>query len=47
MSHKPFSIEERESILEYLVLGSKNSEIALNLGRCRLSIGRELSRNSI
>lgn len=47
MSHKHFTIEERESILEYLVLGFKNSEIALNLGRSRSSIGRELSRNSI
>ena len=47
MSHKHFTIDERESILESLALGFKKSEIAKRLGKNRSSIGREIKRNSI
>ena len=46
MSHKHFSISERESILEFLALGLSKAEIARRLGRHRSSIGREIQRNS-
>ncbi len=47
MSHKHFTIAERESILESLARGLKKSEIAKKLGRARSSISREINRNSI
>jgi len=46
MSHKHFTIDERESILEYLALGFSKSKIARKLGRHRSSIGREILRNT-
>ena len=46
MSHKHFTISERESILEFLALGLSKAEIARKLGRHRSSIGREIQRNS-
>lgn len=47
MSHSHFTIEERESILEFLALGLKPAEMARRLDRNRSSIGREIKRNSI
>lgn len=47
MSYKHFTIEERESILEFLALGLKPSEMARRLGRHRSNIVREIKRNSI
>lgn len=46
MSHKHFSISERESILEFLAFGLSKAEIARRLGRHRSSICREIQRNS-
>ena len=47
MGHNHFAIEESESILESLALGSRKSEIARRIGRNRSSVGREIKRNSI
>ncbi len=47
MSHKHFTIDERESILESLARGLMKSEIAKKLGRARSSVSREINRNSI
>jgi IS30 family transposase len=47
MSHKHFTIEDRESIFKYLALGFKNIEIARRIGKDRSSVGREINRNSI
>ena len=47
ISHKHFTIEERESILESLALGLKKRKIARRIGRNRSSVGREIKRNSI
>ena len=47
MSHKHFTILERESIFEFLTLGFSNTEIAKRLGKHRSSIGREIKRNTI
>ncbi|WP_319370483.1 helix-turn-helix domain-containing protein [uncultured Ilyobacter sp.] len=47
MSHKHFTIEDRESIFKYLALGFKNSKIARRIGKDRSSVGREINRNSI
>lgn len=44
MSHKHFSIEERESILKYVSQGISMSQIARLLGRNKSSISRELKK---
>lgn len=46
MRHKHFTIDERESILEYLTLGFSKSKIAKKLLRHRSSVGREIQRNT-
>jgi len=47
MSHKHFTILERESIFEFLTLGFSQAEIARRIGKHRSSIGREIKRNTI
>ena len=47
MSHTHFTIDERESILEYLALGLSKAKIARRLNKHRSSIGREIERNTI
>lgn len=47
MSHKHFTIDERESILEFLALGLSKSKIAKNLKKNKSSVYREITRNSI
>lgn len=46
MGYKHFSITERESILEFLAKGERQSVIAQSLKRDKSSISREISRNS-
>ena len=47
MSHTHFTIDERESILEFLALGFSKAKIARKLDKHRSSIGREIERNTI
>lgn len=47
MSHKHFTIDERESVFKYLALGFKKSEIARRIGKNRSTVGREIERNSV
>ena len=42
MSHTHFTIDERESILEFLALGLTKSEIARRIGKNKSSVGREI-----
>lgn len=47
MSHKHFTINERENILEFLARGYTYEKIATKLKKHKSSISREIKRNSI
>ncbi|UUV18400.1 helix-turn-helix domain-containing protein [Fusobacteria bacterium ZRK30] len=47
MNHKHFTIEERESIFKFLAQKKSISFIAAKLKKNRVSIYREINRNSV